>query len=89
MSDPSIPYSGERLDQLELMVLHMMTGGEQSVVHQFVHHVRRPQLKTLRASARTVLESIPAADTFSSEQTSAPPARSTLDKRKPSASSDR
>jgi hypothetical protein len=31
MSDPSIPYSGERLDQLELMVLHMMTGGEQSI----------------------------------------------------------
>ncbi|HEY3829070.1 MAG TPA: hypothetical protein VGL57_07735 [Solirubrobacteraceae bacterium] len=28
MSDASIPYSGERLDQLELMVLHMMTGDE-------------------------------------------------------------
>jgi hypothetical protein len=31
MHDQDTPYSGERLDQLELMVLHMMTGGEQSI----------------------------------------------------------
>jgi hypothetical protein len=31
MHDQDTPYPGERLDALELMVLHMMTGGEQPI----------------------------------------------------------
>jgi hypothetical protein len=31
MHDQDTPYPGERLDRLELMTLHLMTGGEQPI----------------------------------------------------------